>query len=81
MRIKYTVMKGTTIVPLRLISITAESNQVERDKPVYAFRYVFKTGVSIREKQMYRLANFDNYQNKKGFLIRYFFLHLKTKTY
>jgi hypothetical protein len=33
------VMKGTTIVPLLLISITSESHQVLRDRPPYAFLY------------------------------------------
>ena len=29
---------------------------------------------------MYRRNDFDNYQNKQSFLIKLFFLHLKTKT-
>ena len=66
-------------MPLRLISITIESNQVERDKPEYAFLYVAKTGVSIKEMQMYRRNKFDNYQNSKDFLIENFSIHLKTK--
>jgi len=75
----YKVRKGTTIVPLRLINMTVESNQVDLDRPVYAFLYRLKTGVSIKEMQMYRQNNFDNYQNKESFLIRDFCLHLKTK--
>ena len=66
-------------MPLRLISITIESNQVERDKPVYAFLYVAKTGVSIKETQMYRRNKFDSYQNSKDFLNRNFSILLKTK--
>jgi len=30
------------------MSITIESNQVDRDKPVYAFLYVAKTGLNIK---------------------------------
>ena len=67
------------MVPLRLINITTDSNQVERDRPLYAFLYVAKTGVSIEEMQMYRLEKFDNYQNRKDSLIKNFSIHLKTK--
>ena len=49
-------------MPLRLMSITIESSQVERDNPVYAFLYAAKTDVSIKEMQMYRMNKFDNYQ-------------------
>jgi hypothetical protein len=66
-------------VPLRLISITIESSQVERDNPLYAFLYVVKTGVSIKETQMYRLEKFDNYQKRKDSLIKNFSILLKTK--
>jgi hypothetical protein len=62
-----------------LISITTESNQVERDKPVYAFLYVAKTGVSIKEMQMYRRNKFDICQNSKDFLVRNFSILLKIK--
>jgi hypothetical protein len=40
---------------------------------------VAKTGVSIKEMQMYRLDKFDNYQNKKDSLIKNFSILLKTK--
>ena len=66
-------------MPLLLINITIESNQVERDNPLYAFLYVAKTGVSIKEMQMYRLEKFDNYQNRKDSSIKNFSIHLKTK--
>jgi len=62
-----------------LISITIDSIQVERDNPVYAFLYVAKTGVSIKEMQMYRRNKFDNYQKSKDFLIENFSILLKTK--
>ena len=67
------------MVPLLLMSITIESNQVERDSPLYAFLYVAKTGVSIKETQMYRLEKFDNYQRRKDSLIKNFSILLKTK--
>jgi len=38
-----------------------------------------KTGVSIKEMQMYRLEKFDIYQNKKDSLIKNFSILLKTK--
>jgi hypothetical protein len=40
---------------------------------------VAKTGVSIKEMQMYRLGKFDNYQKRKDSLIKKFSIHLKTK--
>jgi hypothetical protein len=75
----YNVRKGTTIVPLRFISITVDNNQVDLDKPVYAFLYRLKTGVSIKEMQMYRQNNFDNCQSNLSFLDDVFSLFLKTK--
>ena len=66
-------------MPLRLISITTESNQVERDKPVYAFLYVVKTGVNIKRDANVALDKFDTYRIRKDFLIRNFSILLKTK--
>jgi hypothetical protein len=37
--VRYNVMKGTTIVPLRLMSITKDNHHMAGDKPVYALRY------------------------------------------
>jgi len=54
------------------MSITIESSQVERDKPVYTFLYVAKTDVSIKVMQMYRLDKFDNYQNGAVFQLIFF---------
>jgi len=62
-----------------LINITIESSQVDRDNPLYAFLYVAKTDVSIKETQMYRLEKFDNYQKRKDSLIKNFSILLKTK--
>ena len=61
------------------MSITIERSQVERDNPLYAFLYVAKTDVSIKETQMYRLEKFDNYQKRKDSLIKNFSILLKTK--
>jgi len=67
------------MVPLLFINITIDNNHVDLDKPLYAFLYKLKTGVSIKEMQMYRLNNFDNYQSNLSFLINVFSLFLKLK--